>query len=79
MIEVENGSPSPSVTGVRGAFARASERLAALSEPAALSAERRSDGASEDACASRVNASALRASAWGNSIPDPCAAELVSS
>jgi hypothetical protein len=77
VIEVENGSPSPSVTGVR-AFARASERLAALSEPAALSADRRSDGASEDACASRVNASALRASARRNSIPEPCAAELVS-
>ena len=78
MIEVENGSPSPSVTGVR-ASARESERLAALSERAALSADRRSDGASEDACASRANASALRASAWGNSIPDPRAAELVSS
>ena len=39
MIEVENGSPSPSVTGVR-ASGRASERLAAPSERAALSADR---------------------------------------
>ena len=50
MIDVENGSPSPSVTGVRTS-ARASERLAALGGPAALNADRRSDGASEDACA----------------------------
>ena len=28
---------------------------------------------------SRLNASALRASAWGASIPEPCVAELVSS
>ena len=63
----------------RARLARASERLAALSEPAAVSADRRSAGASEDACASRVKASALRASAWGSSTPEPCAAELVSS
>jgi hypothetical protein len=52
VIEVENGSPSPSV--------RASGR------------------ASEEACASRVHAPALRASAWGNSLPEPCAADFVS-
>ena len=78
MIEVENGSPSSSVTGVR-ASGRASERLAALSERAPLSADRRSDGTGADACASRVNASALRARASGNSMPEPYPAELVSS
>ncbi len=78
MIDVENGSPSPSVTSVRTS-ARASERLRRWASRAALSADRRSDGASEDACASRLNASALHASAWGASIPEPCVAELVSS
>ena len=51
MIDVEKGSPSPSVTGAR-ASGRASDRLAAARERAAFSAARWSAGAREEACAS---------------------------
>jgi hypothetical protein len=78
VIEVENGSPSPSMTGVRES-GRVSERLAALSERAPLSADRRSDGTSEGARASRVNACALRARASGKINAGTHIAELVSS
>ena len=50
VIDVEKGSPSPSVTGAR-AFGRASARLATARDRAASSAARWSAGAREVACA----------------------------